>query len=464
MQTLSESKPERTSLIKTHKLSAIYQFFCWCSGARLYILKQCPSEFNKYYGIGVIVFLTGLLASLSGGYAIYTVFRKLEISIPFGVLWGFLIFSVDWYIVSSLRKHQRKLNELGMALPRFILAILIAFVISMPLKMKLFEREIEQQILFDQQQSSLQYTNLLNNQFLDIEKIENENLSLRNEINKKQEQRDILFSMIVSEAEGTSPTRTPGKGPVYREKKSEYDKIDLELAQLRIQNNQQIQQNIQELNTLKERRDQVLSVAQVINEDSDGFLARLQALNTLNNKSLSIQIASWFIILLFITIESAPIIVKLLSTRGPYDDLLEAEEYIKQVEIRREVVQAELTEDHHIDLHSLLEKERNEMLYQIEKDHIHKEAEVLSEINKLKINKWKEEEISKLNAKSNTELHHNTSDLASADEVNKLFNLEPIPELKDMPYSDEDLMDEELESNASKENLIIDAEQNSPKG
>ncbi len=436
MQKLADTKPEKTKQ-PSPKLSLLYRFFCWCSGARLYILKQCPSEFNKFYGIGVIVFLTGVMASLSGGYAIHTVFQKVEISIAFGILWGFLIFSIDWYIVASLRKQSKRMAEFGMAVPRFLLAILIAFVVSMPLKMKLFEREIEQQILFDQQQSYLQYRDLVSKDFSDIERLEKDIASLREQIFQKEQQRNSLFSMIVAEAEGLSPTRTPGKGPVYREKKLEYDKVDDELRQLREHNLNLIQQNNDELSRLRTRRDQVLLDAQVVNNRSDGFLARLQAMNSLTASSRNIQLASWFIILLFITIESAPIIVKLLSARGPYDDLLEAEEYIKQVEIRRDVVQAELTEDHHIDLHRLLEKERSERLFEVEKDHIQKEAEVLAEINKLKIDKWKEEEVSKLNATAKLVEQDEVFNDQSLEQISKLFEPES-PEMKDVDFDEDD--------------------------
>ena len=39
------------------------------------------------------------------------------------------------------------------------------------------------------------------------------------------------------------------------------------------------------------------------------------------------NLANIFIILLFIAIETAPIFVKLISSRGPYDDLLEKHEH-----------------------------------------------------------------------------------------------------------------------------------------
>ncbi len=423
--------------IVPHKLSFLYTFFCWCSGARLYILRKCPSDFNKYYGIGVIVFLTGVMASVSGGYAIYTVFNSFEISIGFGILWGFLIFSIDWYLVSSLRKQQRFRKELGMALPRFVLAVLIAFVISKPLEMKLFEREIEQQIVFNQQQKAIDYQKMVSSEYADIEKLENENESLRSELIKKQAQREQLFGMIITEAEGQSPTQKVGKGPVYREKKNEYDRVVAEIEQLSARNLARIEQNTKLLDELRQQRNAIVSTAETSYRSSDGFLSRIEAMSQLSSNSLSIRLASLFIILLFIVIESAPIIVKLLSSRGPYDDLLEAEEYLKQVEVRKVIVQAELTEDHRIDLHRLLEKERNAILYEIEKGHIQNEARVLGEINKLKILKWKEEELNKLFPEGTPTVSTEapqyeivTPESENSKEVSKLFEPEPAPDLK----------------------------------
>jgi hypothetical protein len=440
-------------------LTFMYRFFCWCSGVRLYLLKHCPSEFNKYYGIGVIVFLTGVMASLSGGYAIFTVFRNIYLSALFGVFWGFLIFSIDWYIVASLRKQHNKYREFLTALPRFVLAVLIAFVVSMPLKMKLFEREIEQQILFEQQNSILEYQSLVSTEFSDIQRIEKENEVLRNELAEKEKQRNALFTMIIAEAEGLSPTKLQGKGPVYREKKAEYDKVDAELIQLRELNTKLINNNITQLQTLRDRRENVMQYAQKTNRESDGFLARLKAMNTLSAANRSILFASWFIILLFITIESAPIIVKLLSARGPYDDLLEAEEYKKQIEINRDVIKAELKEDHQINLTQLLEKERNDILYLVEKEHINAEAKVLTELNLLKVDKWKQEEMAKLNLEPSTYgLTFSSSiidtDKEEVDEKNlnsNTFEHSESIELKDIPYLDDDIDDSILNADEHSE-------------
>ena len=56
--------------------------------------------------------------------------------------------------------------------------------------------------------------------------------------------------------------------------------------------------------------------------------ARMEALSRLTGTSKAILLASLFITLLFIAIETAPIMVKLISYRSPYDYLLHEHEHV----------------------------------------------------------------------------------------------------------------------------------------
>ena len=58
-----------------------------------------------------------------------------------------------------------------------------------------------------------------------------------------------------------------------------------------------------------------------------GLAARLKALSQISEKSSAINLANWFIVLLFLAIETAPLFVKLISGKGPYDDLLNVHEH-----------------------------------------------------------------------------------------------------------------------------------------
>jgi hypothetical protein len=60
----------------------------------------------------------------------------------------------------------------------------------------------------------------------------------------------------------------------------------------------------------------------------DGMAARMDALGRLTANSQAIYFASIFIMLLFISIETAPIFVKLISYRSPYDYILHEHEHV----------------------------------------------------------------------------------------------------------------------------------------
>ncbi|MGC4023481.1 MAG: DUF4407 domain-containing protein [Cyclobacteriaceae bacterium] len=134
-------------------MKKITDFFLFASGADLQTLEQCPSEKSKYIGIGGTVFFTGLFAAMAAGYALYTVFDNYFISIALGLIWGIIIFNLDRFIVSSMRKEERVWRELLSALPRILLAIIISLVIAKPLELKIFSKEIEPELIVMEQQT-----------------------------------------------------------------------------------------------------------------------------------------------------------------------------------------------------------------------------------------------------------------------------------------------------------------------
>ena len=112
-----------------------------CSGADTDLLQESPkSEQIKYAGIGGTVFFTAIMAFVSSAYALYTVFDNVYMSVLFGLIWGLLIFNLDRFIVSTIKKRDNFWQEFLQASPRIILALIIAVVISKPLELKIFEK------------------------------------------------------------------------------------------------------------------------------------------------------------------------------------------------------------------------------------------------------------------------------------------------------------------------------------
>lgn len=380
--------------IPPQNLKKIYRTFCWCSGARIHLLNSCPTDFNKFFGIGIIVCLTGLMASISGGYALFTVFDNIVTAIIFGLLWGVLIFFIDWYIVSSLRKENKIKKELLTASPRILLAIMISVIISKPLELKLFQKEIDQQIENLKRDKENTYLQKVDKNFAELLVLQQNNKQLQDEINTLTETRSKLYDSIIAEAEGRSVTNKIGKGPVFKEKRTEFDQIDGDLRELRIKNANLIFENNSRIKELKKNRDQQVVKGNVLTENYNGFLARLEAFGQLCQQNKTINITNWFIILLFIIIETCPMIVKLISDRGVYDELFELEEQRQIAEISGHRRNIRIEFENKFELSDYISKMKQDSAREVNKKFIDDVTEANNEINSLKVKKWKTNEYS----------------------------------------------------------------------
>ena len=291
------------------------QFFWMCSGADTDILKNSSkAEQTKFAGIGGTVFFTAVMAFIAASYALYTVFDSYVTAIIFGLVWGLLIFNLDRFIVSTIKKQDNKWKEVLQATPRIILAIIIAIVISKPLEMKIFEKEINQVLLTQKNDLTLANKNQIANQFTpEITNLQIEIGQLKQEIATKEAETNALYATYISEAEGTAGTKLLGKGPVYKEKREKHDAALTELQQLKRDNSAKISEKEAQITALVQQQNTQITTTQPIIDGFDGLMARINALNELP------WLPSFFIFLLFLAIETSPIFSKLIAPKGEYD-------------------------------------------------------------------------------------------------------------------------------------------------
>ena len=316
----------------------LQHFFIICSGADINILKNASSnEKNKFAGIGATVFFTALMAFIASGYALYTVFDNLFTAIFFGLIWGLLIFNLDRFIVSTLKKRDSFLDEFLQALPRLILALIIAIVISKPLEMKIFEKEINQVLLEEKNAMTLENQEQIALQFSPKETELKQNIEdLKSEIDTKEAEVNALYDTYISEAEGTAGTKKLGKGPVYKEKRDKHDAALAQLQQLKTENKTKIEAIEIQLQQLQNNYQTQVNNTQPIIDGFDGLMARVNALNKLP------WLPSFFIFLLFLAIETAPIFAKLISPKSEYDFKLEDQETAVKIVVQQRVEERKL--------------------------------------------------------------------------------------------------------------------------
>jgi len=499
---MTPSKIE-SSINKMKKPDFIQSFFILCSGADKDILHQCPSEWNKYSGIGATILLTALLAVLSGGYALYTVFNNVTVAVIFGVFWGIVIFNLDRYIVLSLRKpkiptssdieqapthkkevlkkdRRRLLFQQGiMASPRFLIAVVIALTVSKPLELQLFEKRIGKQLgeqsdvaISSCQAEHDEKVQNLNNQLLQLDNSETstkDNVYSSNPIYNETKNRLNTIETEIKNKEGTkiSNNKTIDKNKYLkdatREKVDIYGQIYYEpykywaynrTAKRYIKENETLSDDITKLKKEKKEKQtqkediedefgkQIISITgdyatkkkpinqqltelqaqfssfmtecRARNKGSSDILARLEALSAITKENKSAMYASWVITLLFMLLETAPVIVKLVTSRGPYEETLDGIEYEYYLAAQEKI--------------SKLNAKVNELLKRAE------EAAILEGENSIKINKQRLDNELKNNQKILEDIAEKQQDLAKiAIEKwykNELKKMEEEPENK----------------------------------
>lgn len=286
-----------------------------CSGADTNLLQDCSQgEKTKYVGIGATVFFTAVMAFIASAYALFTVFDSIYPALLFGLVWSLLIFNLDRFIVSTIKKRDRFWDEFLQATPRILLAVIIAIVISKPLEIKIFEKEINTVLLKEKNAMELANKKEIGTYFKsDLDKNKVQIAALKSELLKKEKEVNDLYATYITEAEGTAGTKKLGKGPVYKEKREKHDTALQDLAILKTTNEAKIADLEKQALTLQSDLDKKISQTQPIIEGFDGLMARINALDKLP------WLPSFFIMLLFLAIETSPIIAKLLAQKGEYD-------------------------------------------------------------------------------------------------------------------------------------------------
>lgn len=318
------------------------KFLWWCAGAHQPLLKQFPSEHTKYSGLGGVLLATFVLATLSAGYAIHTVFNNWFWTIGFAIIWGLIIFNFDRFLVSTMRKYGlSKRKQIWMAVPRLVLALLIGIVIARPLEMKIFEKEVNvkmnenlhKKIRLNDSLLALEYKNQLADAETERQRLLDRKLAIGDTLHQLQ-------TAYVQEADGTGGSMQRGIENITRLKMDAYNQAKLqyapELAQLA--NNINSQDSL--LNNAKAAMEEKRKLFEASAAANIGFLERNKALSDLASEESSVWWSVMLISLLIILIETGPVLSKLIMPTGPYDIALAKEELLQMAanenDIRRD--------------------------------------------------------------------------------------------------------------------------------
>lgn len=130
-----------------------FQKLLWnVAGAETPILEKCRTDHKKFSAIGATIMMTAFIALCAGTSAAWYFTQKgtensgsFGWSLAFGVLWATLIFCIDRSLVITLKKKEDQKKNWWVVpfVSRAALAIIVAFMVSIPLELVIFEDYIK---------------------------------------------------------------------------------------------------------------------------------------------------------------------------------------------------------------------------------------------------------------------------------------------------------------------------------
>ena len=348
-------------------MKRVTRFFWFCSGAHIGTLKKYPIEHNKYVGIGATIFFTALFTSLSAGYAMYFVFAgdplAVVFAVFFGLVWGTAIFNLDRYIVSSIDKQGTINQQILQATPRILLAIMIGIVISRPLELKIFDKEIRQKLKTAYLKGQHRKIDTLQKTYgqkyaMELSKngdLKKEKDSLETDINRSRAQlNQEVFGDKTDQTSGIVGygTYAKQKTAILQEKEDRLKTVMDDQAKL--DQYLSARKDYEGLNSMRLFNDHQLdSLANVAGFSDRNWALGQLSYNENGTRDLDTYLAESFISFLFILFECLPVFVKLMSPKGPYDiavsKLYEADLHYAERDKERNIEVTDSVYDHHLE-------------------------------------------------------------------------------------------------------------------
>jgi hypothetical protein len=357
----------------------VANFIAYLGGGDRVVLERVPSERIRFVQMAGVLFTTAGIAAISMMFALYNgVHASLTAAILLGLAWGAIIFNLDRFLVLSMGDTRTKGWRLfWLALPRFMLAAIIAAVVSTPLVLRIFATDINEQLATIHQKESSQFKTLLANgadqheasvlamkistdqailsghppQAIvspQLQQAQTRTQNLQQVVTKDQTTADYDYGRWQCEQDGQTcdgGSGMSGNGARAHTRYLEYQQAESiykaaqaqlsaaqqtessdqkafskyqsgRLSALRVQASAALPGLQKEYNALENKIQGAISNDDKVNSQNSGILAQLQALSAASAANGGLAAAHWTVLALFFMIEILPVTIKILLNLG----------------------------------------------------------------------------------------------------------------------------------------------------
>ena len=333
------------------------------SGANRDILDRAPGDRVKQAALGGVLLTTAGLAAVSATFALHMALNApTAVAVLFGVAWGVAILNLDRWLVVATTRQATAWKNVKMALPRLLFALIIGLIVSTPVTLQIFEREInteltvmqaEDQEAFQEQLRNSDRATELRAMQVELGTLESTQDSdgvaaavlgdpavqdLQKRVDAVEKQYSAAEAAVICEKEGKCGSGKAGAGIAFREKEAtqrrlfgEREDLRAELAAAKkaaaqVAGPAAASQRAANQARLKDLRERVAATQATLDaeasrntaavRDSDGLLARLEGLHHISSRNGTLAVAHFALLLLFTILECLPVLFKLILLLG----------------------------------------------------------------------------------------------------------------------------------------------------
>ncbi|MGD8166680.1 DUF4407 domain-containing protein [Herbiconiux sp. P16] len=372
---LTDVTSRKVAMARRYNSNPVSNFMAWLGGARLDVLADAPGDRARFVAMGGVILSTAFLSAVSATFAlVMAVGAPIAVAVIVGVFWGVIILNLDRLLIIGMAKQKGVGRNIGLAIPRIALALIIGTVISTPLTLQIFSAEInseiqvmqaEQKAAFEEKiatdprfaaipdlQKSIAANQAIVDQGLQTDLASDPNYAAAVAATAAaQAAYDTAQAAYLAEIDGTGGTGIRGDGAVTQSKLVAVQQAEARLdaaktaeqaaetaastnlqasAQSRLDAaTSQLADDKKQLATAQDQRATEQAAYESAVDNSAGLLSRLEALFRLGETNALLNVAHIMIALLFICIELLPVIVKVLANLGgptAYDRMLDVRE------------------------------------------------------------------------------------------------------------------------------------------
>ena len=298
----------------------------WFAGCNLKVLARTPSEVTFFNALGIAVLLISCLGGFAAYFSISYALREPVAAIGVGIAWVIIMSCAIERLLLQVVGSREHLGALALAVaPRLLVSVLIGFILAEPLLLKINGPEIEAYIDDSQrsakraliQDAESTYEGPISEKEEELGKLKAQVPHIEARLSDLLAQSGCTAKALAACAAGEA-----GCDAACQRYAGIASKEKQKLDGFRAENAERQPALEASLANWRSKRGEDEGGGRTTISESDGVMARIEALGALAGAHTSVNLEVWVLRIFFICLDLLPLAVKvtrIISARSPYE-------------------------------------------------------------------------------------------------------------------------------------------------